>query len=147
MERGRSETAPAEWLVERRHWRLLAALGEQSGTWILVVLLALVLFFSLDTPSGTFFSVFNLQTLLGDGSEIMILATGALFVIVAGGIDLSTGSIMSLGGVVSFIVIRDLGSHLDRAGQDVWDKGWYAISIGLVVGIAAGAGWGAINGL
>jgi len=53
------------------------------------------------TPSGTFFSSFNLQTLLGDASEILILASGALVVIVSGGIDLSVGSVAGFGGMIA----------------------------------------------
>ena len=118
----------------RRVW---GALGQQSGFWILLVLLGLVLFFSLTTPSGTFFSVFNLQTLLSDASELLILAAGAMLVIVAGGIDLSTGSVMTLGAVVGYLTMKSFGAA----------EGWLAISLGIAAGVAAGAGWGTINGL
>src|SRR5439155_12779536 len=131
----------------RRRWRELPlALSQQSGFWILVVLVGLVVFFSLSTPSGTFFSTFNLQTLLSDGSETLILATGALLVIVSGGIDLSTGSVMTLGGVVGFIVMKDIGASENAQGQIVWGSGWFAIIVGIVVAIAVAAAWGALNG-
>jgi ribose transport system permease protein len=125
----------------------VGTLSQQSGFWILVVLVALVAFFSLSTPSDTFFSTFNLQTLLADASGIMVLATGALLVIVAGGIDLSTGSLMTLGGVVGFLTMKALGSGLDPAGQIVWHQGWLPIAVGILAGIGAAAGWGIVNGV
>jgi ribose transport system permease protein len=131
----------------RRWWRdAPRVLAQQNGFWIFVVLVALVAFFSLSTPSGTFFSVFNLQTLLGDGSETLILATGALLVIIAGGIDLSAGSLMTLSGVVGFLVMKDIGASENQQGQIVWGNGWLAIILGIAVGIAATAAWGALNG-
>jgi ribose transport system permease protein len=133
---------------EESRWRSAAlGLAQQSGFWILIVLVGLVVFFSLATPSGTFFSVFNLQTLLGDASGVLILAIGALLVIVAGGIDLSTGSVMTLGAVVGYLTMKAIGSSVDSAGQTVWDQGWFAIAIGMGVGVAAAAGWGVVNGL
>jgi ribose transport system permease protein len=116
----------------------VAGVSQNSGFWIGVVLMLLVLFFSTTTRSGTFFSVFNLQTLLGDASEILILACGALVVIVSGGIDLSTGSMMSLAGAVGFLTMNAFGSN---------DNWWLAISIGVVAGISAAAAWGVVNGL
>jgi ribose transport system permease protein len=118
--------------------RLVVRVGQQTGFWIGVVLVVLVVFFSVTTPGGTFFSVFNLQTLLGDASEILLLASGALIVIVSGGIDLSTGSMMSLAGTVGYLTMSGFGSS---------DNGWLPISIGIVAGIAAVAVWGAVNGL
>jgi ribose transport system permease protein len=141
------EPVSAETSTEGNRWRRLAlGLVQQSGFWILVVLLALIAFFSLATPSGTFFSVFNLQTLLADGSGVLILATGALLVIVAGGIDLSTGSMMTFGAVVGYLTMKALGTSIDNAGQTVWDGGWLPIIVGMAAGIGAAAGWGAVNG-
>lgn len=132
---------------ERGRWGWLYTLSQQSGFWIFIVLVALVAFFSLTTPSGTFFSTFNLQTLLSDASGIMILATGALIVIAAGGIDLSAGSLMTLGAVVGFLTMKALGSGLDSAGQIVWHQGWFAIIVGILAGTGAAAGWGVLNGV
>lgn len=116
--------------------RIVVDLSQRSGFWIFVVLLALVLYFSLGSPAGSFFTVFNLQTLLLDASGVLILATAALFVIVSGGIDLSTGSVMTLGSVVGFLTMKAIGM----------DEGWLAIGPGIVAGIAAAAGWGLVNG-
>jgi ribose transport system permease protein len=133
---------------ERRTWRtIVSTLSQQNGFWIFIVLLALVVFFSLTTPSGSFFSVFNLQTLLADASGVLILATAALIVIVSGGIDLSTGSLMTLGAVVGYVTMKALGAHLDSTGQTVWNHSWWPIVAGIAAGIAAAAGWGMVNGL
>lgn len=132
------DEAAAELAGNGSRWRRMAFdLSQRSGFWIFVVLLGLVLYFSLATPSGTFFTVFNLQTLLLDASGVLILSTAALFVIVSGGIDLSTGSVMTLGAVVGFLTMKAIGM----------DEGWLAIGPGIVAGIAAAAGWGMLNGL
>ena len=117
---------------------LLRRVTHHNAFWIGVVLLVLVVFFSLSTPSGTFFSVFNLQTLLGDASEILILAAGALVVIVSGGIDLSAGSLMALAGAVGFLTMNAFGNS---------SNGALAIVLGIAAGVGAAAGWGMINGL
>ncbi len=118
--------------------RLLAQASHGNGFWIGVVLVVLVLVFSLSTPSGTFFSTFNLQTLLGDASEILILASGALIVIVSGGIDLSAGSMMALSSAVGFLTMNSFGPS---------SNGGFAIVIGILAGVGAGAGWGILNGV
>lgn len=117
---------------------LVSRVTHHNAVWIGVVLLVLVIFFSATTPSGTFFSVFNLQTLLGDASEILILAAGALVVIVSGGIDLSSGSLMALAGAVGFLTTDAFGSS---------SNGGLAVVVGMAAGIGAAAAWGMVNGL
>ena len=112
---------------------LVSRVWHHNAVWIGVVLAVLVLFFSVTTPSGTFFSVFNLQTLLGDASEILILAAGALVVIVSGGIDLSTGSLMALAGAVGFMTMDAFGNS---------SNGGLAIVVGVAAGVGSAAGWG-----
>jgi ribose transport system permease protein len=115
---------------------VLRTLATNNGFWMFIVLAGLFAYFAVATPSGTFLTVFNMRTLLLDASGVLILATAALLVIVAGGIDLSTGSLMTLGGVVGFITMRGVGL----------DRGWTAILAGVVVAIAVCAAWGAVNG-
>jgi ribose transport system permease protein len=114
-----------------------AAFSQQSGSWILIVLILLVAFFTLTSPSGTFFTVFNLQTLLGDGSEVLILAIAGLIVIISGGIDLSLGSLMTLAATIAFLTMHHLGEN----------AGWPVIIAGIVAGVGAATAWGAFNGI
>jgi ribose transport system permease protein len=53
------------------------------------------------TPNHAFFQTNNFTTISLDTSEVVLLAIGATFVIITGGIDLSVGSLYVLGGVVS----------------------------------------------
>jgi ribose transport system permease protein len=134
-----SETQPPPSFEEPRGIRgLLTRLAHHNAFWIGIVLILLVVFFSVTTPSGTFFSSFNLQTLLGDASEILILASGALVVIVSGGIDLSAGSLMALAGAVGFLAMDAFGNS---------SNGGLAIVLGVAAGVGAAAGWGLVNGL
>jgi ribose transport system permease protein len=120
-------------------WR--SRLAASSVLWIGVALLGLIVVFSVATPSGTFLSVFNLQTLANDASVVLILAAGATFVIVAGGLDLSIGSVMTVSAVVSVLVMKGL------AGSDGTAAPWLAIAVGSAAGLAVGVLWGALNGV
>jgi erythritol transport system permease protein len=63
-----------------------------------LVLIALVIFFSILTPS--FLTTNNLAILAKHVATSAILAIGMTFVILTGGIDLSVGSVAGLGGMV-----------------------------------------------
>jgi ribose transport system permease protein len=123
--------APADW---RR--RMLHSAVHSSFFWILAALLIIIGIFSVITPAGTFVSVFNLQAILGDSSVLLILAVAGLFVIVGGGLDLSTGSVMTFGGVGGLLAMQAVGIG----------HGWLSIGIGALVGVGSGMLWGAING-
>jgi ribose/xylose/arabinose/galactoside ABC-type transport system permease subunit len=71
---------------------------------------------------------YNVQSLLGDDAKYAFVALGMTFVIMAGGIDLSVGSVVMLGGVIA---------------AKVSDHGLLG---GLLAGIAAGAAVGVLNG-
>src|SRR5690606_39608087 len=65
---------------------------------MLVAFLLICLLLSLLTPN--FFSLQNITIVLRQVSINGILAVGVTFVIIAGGIDLSLGSVVALAGVV-----------------------------------------------
>lgn len=115
---------------------LLARSMQETGFWIFIVLIALIVGFAIVTPSGTYLTTFNLQTVLSDSSQLLILAAAALLVIVSGGIDLSVGSLMSLGAAVGFLTIDAFGD----------DPGTLPILLGVLTGIGSAAAWGALNG-
>ncbi|HEU5229871.1 MAG TPA: hypothetical protein VFU49_18780 [Ktedonobacteraceae bacterium] len=103
--------------------------------WSWLFLLALVIFFS-STGQG-FFSLFNLQNILTDMAFVLLLALGQTFVIISGGIDLSTGYVMGLASVVSALVVIDLGTRLPLP---------LVVLIGMVVGVIVGILPGLLNG-
>ncbi|MGE0067078.1 MAG: ABC transporter permease [Solirubrobacterales bacterium] len=109
--------------------------SKTSIFWITVALAALVVFFGVASPAGTFLTSFNAQTIAADASVLLILATATTIVIISGGLDLSIGSVMTFAAVIGLIVMRDVGDS------------WSAVAVGTVVAIACGAGWGLINGL
>lgn len=123
--------AQAEQAVKRG--RLL---GLLSQLWAWVFLILLVAFFSTLAPS--FLSLFNIQSILANIAIMLIMALGQTFVIIAAGIDLSTGYVMGLASVIAALVMTRLGGS--------WPLGFVVLS-GLAVGLAAGILAGAINGL
>jgi ribose transport system permease protein len=92
-------------------------------------LLLLVLVFSLTSPA--FFTVGNGMTVALQVTSIALLGAGATFVIIAGGIDLSVGSVLALSGVLAALAVK--------AGAPVF--------LGMTLGILGGAACGVVNGL
>jgi D-xylose transport system permease protein len=101
---------------------------------ILALLLAVVLiwaFFSWKTEGG-FTSARNLSNLMRQMSITGILACGMVFVIIAGEIDLSVGSLLGLlGGVAALL---DVTHHM-------------SLPLGIALVLAAGLVLGVLNGL
>jgi ribose transport system permease protein len=80
-----------------RRTRLPAIAGPLAILVILCIAIGIV--------SPRFFSAFNLATLVRQGSILMILAIGASFIIMMGGIDLSVEGVMALSSVVVSLLI------------------------------------------
>jgi len=94
----------------------------------------------LDPRSGQVVNNFlNSHTLIQtatDASFFAIMAVGATIVIIAGGIDLSVGSVYALAGVTTAMVLRALGPTDPAA----------AVAVGLTVSLGIGLACGAVNG-
>lgn len=93
---------------------------------VLLLLFLLVLFFSLTTRN--FFSLNNATNLLRQTSVIGIMSMGFALVMIAGGLDLSVGSIISMVGCVSAICIVNAGLPI-----------WFSCLIGVLIAIAISA--------
>lgn len=94
-----------------------------------LTLLALAIGLSLATPH--FLTGMNLASLFRQTAVINIMALGVTLVIVAGGIDLSVGSMMALAGLLGCMAMeRGMG-----------------MAAGIAVGVAAGTVLGLVNGL
>ncbi|WP_018151022.1 ABC transporter permease [Leeia oryzae] len=91
-------------------------------------LLALILVFSLT--SDAFFSMGNGMTVALQVTSIAYLGIAATCVIIAGGIDLSVGSVLALSGVVAAMVV----------------KAGYSVPVGMFLGLVVGAFCGFLNG-
>ena len=74
----------------------------------------------------------NLMNVVKQASINGVLATGMMFVIISGGIDLSIGSIVALSGVVAASLAH---------------PGGHPLVLAILVPIAVGAAIGALNGI
>ncbi|MDG6309625.1 ABC transporter permease [Glaesserella parasuis] len=92
-------------------------------------LILLVIFFSVT--NDYFFTSNNIMTVGLQTSTIALIGIGATCVILTGGIDLSTGSVVALSGVAAAMIVN--------AGVPV--------PIGMVLGILVGGACGLTNGI
>ncbi len=116
--------------------RLLKLFANQQII-LLVVLIALSLFFTINNP--IFFSNNVFANILLDWAPLALIAVGETFVIISGGIDLSVGAITGFSGIIAAFVMRNLTSM--HWGQTA------TLLVGLLVAVAVGALLGLINGL
>jgi putative multiple sugar transport system permease protein len=96
---------------------------------IFVALIAVVVLFSITT-NGILLRPQNISNLIVQNGYILVLAIGMVFIIVAGHIDLSVGSVAAFIGAVSGVLVSPL--HLGLP----W---WVAIVVALLVGAVVGA--------
>jgi ribose transport system permease protein len=113
-------------------WQRLAT---GSTTWIILILAAMIVVFSLMEPDS-FATVNNFRNLATNAAILMVIAVGMTFVIITAGIDLSVGSVLVFAGVVSAKAMN---------GMD--GDGWDVIIVGVLVAVGCGLGWGILNGL
>lgn len=97
---------------------------------LLPFLTLIALFAGLSLASPHFLTGTNLSSVVRQTAVINIMALGMTLIIIAGGIDLSVGSILAFGGLL---------------GTMAMEKGM-PIPLGIAVGIAAGMFWGFANG-
>src|SRR5882757_1676060 len=102
-------------------------LPDETGIFLVLVVVLVVL--SVLSPS--FASVSNWLSLLLNGAVIAFLALGQTFVLLTGGIDLSTGATVAMTGVLAAVLM----SH---------DIPWL---LAAVLAVGAGLALGVINGL
>ena len=101
---------------------------------MLAVLAILIAVFGL--LSRHFLTLRTLQSVVNQVPDLMVIATGMTLVLIAGGIDLSVGSVLALSGVVLGIAMADWGWPLVPA-----------IAICLAVGTLCGLANGLISAL
>ena len=111
--------------VDLRRLRSLSVLRDYG---IVVVFVALFIVLSFASP--VFFSRVNLLNILDQWSATLIIAVAGTLVLIAGGFDLSVGSIYAFSGVIAALTVGHIGA-------------WGAI----LLGVAAGLGCGVVNGI
>ncbi len=119
-----------------RDWR--SYLGTQEFGLILANLVAWLVILAFD-PQHNFASLDSARLLLREAVLLGIFAVGAAIVIIAGGIDLSTGSLIAFGGVVCAMLLRALGGESLAAHQPL--PFWVlaaSVVLTLLVGLCVG---------
>lgn len=113
--------------------RLLSgAAGRNLG---LVLALLLIIAVGAATAPDTFFAVSNMLTVLRQASIVGVVSIGMTLVIIAGGIDLSVGSVLGLASVVATLA----------AIQDLADQTHWLVMVLIAVGVGVVAGL--LNGI
>lgn len=105
-----------------------------SPAYMGVVLIALLVMFSLISPSA-FPTGSNAQNIILDGATLLVMAVAMTYVMVAGGFDLSVGSVLVFANVIAAKVMVAMGT--DNA---------LTIVVGLLAALVSGAAWGLFNG-
>jgi ribose transport system permease protein len=116
----------------RRH--ALGRIFNSSPAYMLGVLIVLVAIFSI-LHSSAFLTTTNLRNVALDASTLLVMAVAMTYVMIAGGFDLSVGSVLVFANVVAAKVMGAMGTN-----------NALTIIAGLAVAMVAGAGWGVFNG-
>jgi ribose transport system permease protein len=116
-----------------------------GGGWIFGLLVVIFVLFAALKPAE-FATTFNISTLAVDASILLVLSIGQTFVIGTAGIDLSVGTVLVFSSVVGAKVMLAL-SGTPGATYGTTDAGWGVVIAGTVVAVAAGAAFGALNGV
>ncbi len=115
-----AERRPARW------WLSQVGRLREFGIPIAV----LIVFTYLSFVSPVFFTSRNLLNVLDQSAIVGIIAAAGTLVLIAGGLDLSTGAVFAISGVIAGQLVPSIG-----------------IPAALAMGAVAGAGLGLMNGL
>jgi ribose transport system permease protein len=113
----------------------LQRIATGSTTWIILILAGMIVVFSVLEPDS-FATVNNARNLATNAAILLVIAVGMTFVIITAGIDLSVGAVLVFAGVVSAKAMNGMGG-----------EGAGVLLVGVLVALAAGAGWGVLNGV
>lgn len=115
--------------------RTLAGIFEAGGPLIALILLMLIG----SLMSDSFLGAENLSNVFTRSAIIGIIAVGATFVITAGGLDLSVGSLSAL---VAGVTIMFMNAAAETLGP-----GWQLVVAGILFSLVVGAAAGLLNGV
>lgn len=105
-----------------------------SPTYMFGVLLVVFVTFTIINPSA-FTSTGNLQNITETAAPYLVMAVAVTYLMIAGGLDLSVGSVLVFSNVIEAKVMGAVGGN-----------GTFPVLVGLVAGLGVGAGWGLFNG-
>jgi ribose transport system permease protein len=99
-----SASEPGEKPSTSRHKAVL------EGNYIVYLTFALIfVFFAITLGDRGFLNSYNLLNILRQAAPIAIMAVALVFVLTAGEIDLSVGSVVGLSALVTAVMLRDYG--------------------------------------
>jgi ribose transport system permease protein len=128
----RTGDAPA-LRAEVPRWRAVAVRlrGVEPGRYVVyVVFLLILVFFAVTLRDEGFLSETNLLNIVRQTTPVTVMAVAVVFVLSAGEIDLSFGSVVALSALVTAEVLQSRG-----------------VVLGVAAGLGVGLGVGAVNGL
>jgi ribose transport system permease protein len=117
--------------------RLLRRTLAAGETWVFAALVILMAVFTIKEP-GKFLTLNNLSLNAQTAAPLLLMSIGETFVILTAGIDLSVGFVLVLSGVVAGDFYLSNGGQNASVGI-IW--------VGAILGIASGAGFGALQGV
>jgi ribose transport system permease protein len=124
-------------VTNERRPGFIGRVWNNQVTLLVLALIVMIVVFTIMNP--IFFSLGVAGNILVQWAPIMMIAVGETFVIVAGGIDLSVGSTLTVSSVIAAFAM----AGLTGAG---WPD-WASLLVGTVVAIGIGAVVGTINAL
>jgi ribose transport system permease protein len=105
-----------------------ARMFERRETGVLLALVALIVIMTLASPF--FLRPLNIFNVLRGMSTIAIMSIGVTMVIIAGGIDLSVGSLLAVSGMFT--------ARIMYSGINPWVSALLGFSLGLLLGVVNG---------
>lgn len=118
---------------------------SETGTWILVLDVALIVLFGFLSNDFVFWSAANIQALMINGTEALLLALGLAMLIGAGAFDLSIGANLVLASVLGAITIKAVTGPADVNGNYAHLP--LAFALGALVCVGSGILYGIVNGV
>ena len=114
--------------TRRRRWS--AHRPDLRGQVVYLGFLAIFLFFAITLGDHGFLSARNLSNIVLQTAPATVMAVGIVFVLSAGEIDLSFGSIVAVSALTAALTLAE-----------------YPLAVGIVAGLGAGLAVGFVNGL
>lgn len=110
---------------------MIDSFRRQGATVFSYIILAILVIVNASIQN-TFFSSFNLTSLLNNSLVLILVSMGQLFVVLTAGIDLSVGSIISLTN--TFLATHLIGGTTEQIGVIV-----FALAMATIAGLVNGA--------
>lgn len=121
-------------------------LQDVGSLWTLLVLVVIIAIFGIMSPKA-FFTLTNLHDTIVYTAEVILLAIGETFVIIAAGIDLSVGSVLALSSVLSAEVMINLAGTKCGLTSCTYTHESFGLVIGIIAGLLSGCVVGFANGV